>query len=485
MKMILAAILCVGFICRILSLGRRQLWTEELMQAVVVRFSSFGELVSHLREGVILPAPLDFFIQKSFVALLGESNWALRLHAVLLATLSLWFCFRIARQLFGDRVALYSTALLALYPLHYHYSQEARPIALVVLLTLISFDLVLGQVGGRDHGWKGWVVLAIVLALLLYSSLLGMLVLITQLSCLILSGGLRVKSRPAAVSGVEMGDVPDLPAANRGHVAAYVLAALGACVAFIPWLRFVWGSLAIPQASPSLSLLSLLGLIREIGDNSPFVVALLLVGVTAGIRALARHGRRQSLLWLVAWSAISLLGVLLLEIRSAHWYATHYVILAALPLVLIVGYGLSYVGERMTIMDRLPYQMSSPAIAYAVVLLLASGWIAHSHWKNEPVDWKGAAEFLSHAVREGDALSMPKTYSLLEYYAPVLEEFRADDLDPGPGLIGRGQADRRIVVCLSKLYPDPCALLRAGALKDRAWRHVDSLKGFTIYMRDK
>ncbi len=481
MKKFLAATLCAGFLYRILWLGKRQLWTDELIQALVARSSSFREIAPHVREGVALPAPLDFFVQRCFVLLLGESNWALRLHAVILATLSLWFFFRIGKLLFGERVALYSTVLLALYPLHYHYSQEAEPYSLVMLLTLISFDLLLRQLWDQGGGWRGWTLLTLVLILVLYSSLLGILVLVTQFCCLIASAAPATKRGAAVASGPEGENLPDLPPASLKHLAGYASAAFAACIAFIPWLKYIWGSPTIPNPAPSLSWRSLLGMFREFGDNSPFVVVLLLAGVTTGIRALVRHRRRQALYSLVVWAGIPALGILILNIWSPGWYATHYLILAGLPLVLLAGYGLSYVGERMTIQDRLPYQVSSPAIAYAVILLLASAWIAQSHSKGEPVDWKGCAEFLQQAVRPGDALAMPKIHPLLEFYTPSLEEFRVDGLGTDQAYEGR----RQFVACLDGMHPDPCASLRAAASKDRSWRRLQAPRGFTIIARQK
>jgi len=80
---------------------------------------------------------------------------------------------------------------------------------------------------------------------------------------------------------------------------------------------------------------------------------------------------------------------------------------------------------------------------------------------------------------------MPETYELLEYYAPSLEGYRGDDLDPGQGSLALGEIKRRIVVCLNEIHPDPCAAFRAEAQKNPAWSRVESLRGFTIYAREK
>ena len=98
MKKILAVILGVGFLHRLLFLGSRQLWTDELMQARIIKSASVGDILARLREGMDLASPLDFFIQKGMTLLLGDSSWALRLHAVIFGTLSIWILYRIVRR---------------------------------------------------------------------------------------------------------------------------------------------------------------------------------------------------------------------------------------------------------------------------------------------------------------------------------------------------------------------------------------------------
>ena len=106
MKKSLAVILGVGFALRLVCLGTRQLWTEELMQALIVRAPSLKEVLMWLKGGMFFPAPLDYILQKGMITLFGESTWSLRMHAAIFGGLSLWFFFRIGRLLFGTRTAL-------------------------------------------------------------------------------------------------------------------------------------------------------------------------------------------------------------------------------------------------------------------------------------------------------------------------------------------------------------------------------------------
>lgn len=480
MKKILGVILVIGFVHRLLLLGRRQLWTDELMQALIVRAPTAGELLKNLREGQSAPAPLDYFIQKGVVLLLGDSNWALRLHAVIFGTLAIWFFFRIAYLLFDKRVALYSTFLFAFFPLQYHYSQEGRPYSLFLFLTLVSYDLLLRRIYGKGGRWTQWLLLCAGMVLLLYQSFLGLLVLGSQLLGLVVT----VYYRPArATPGVSGGDTgSEIPCTQWSQVLVYAVVALVAVIAFLPWIQFAWSKPLLAKPSEIMNPKLALRLIKELGDNSYPVAVLILGGAIAGIRALVRHGRQRTLLWLLTWLVPSIPALLAIECWSGYFFAVRQVLHVTPALVLLAGYGLSYVGERLTILQELPYQLSAPAMVYAALLCLLSIGIAAVHSTKEPVDWRGTAQFLIQTARPGDAISIPVVSPLLEYYAPRLGAFQVSDLDPGPGSLARGEFKRRIVVCYAGLNPDPCQGFRAPALADSAWIKR-TFPGFRVFIR--
>jgi len=484
MKKYIAIILGIGFLHRLLLLGARQLWTDELMQARIVKFSSLSEMLKGLREGMDLAAPLDFLVQKGTAFILGESAWALRFHAVIFGTLSIWIFYRIACFLFGRRVAAYSATLFTFFPLAYHYSQEARPYALLLFLSLVSYDLLLRQVFQANRTWRGWLWLGGVLTLLLYTSCLGFLIIVTQGVSLVLA--VAWKMGPAGPPPVGEGEtpVPERSAVRWSQVAAYGAAALAAALLFYPWMRFVWVRPLVAPSSEIADPKLILRLIKELGDNSYPVAGLLLIGMATGIRAMFRHGRSRLLQWLLIWFLLPIPVLLLTEIWAGYFFAIRHILNATPPILLIAGYGLSYVGERLTILPHLPYQLSSPALGFAGLLLLASVWIGQSHARSEPADWYGTAAFLSNTLRQGDVVTMPQVYALLEYYNPGLESFRVADLDPGPGMLASGDVRRRIVACYDKMWPDPCTGFRAAALKDPAWRERQ-FPGFILFLRVK
>jgi hypothetical protein len=267
-------------------------------------------------------------------------------------------------------------------------------------------------------------------------------------------------------------------------VILYVLATVTAVALFVPWVQYGWSKPLVAGASELWDPKLTLRVIKELGDNSYPVAGLTLLGVITGIRALLRHGRRQSLLWLVTWCAIPLPLVLVLEHWAGYYFAIHHILHATPALILFAGYGLSYVGERLTILDRIPYQLSAPALAYVGLMIIASVWIAQSHWRREPVDWRGTAAQLQEMALPGDAYAMPKVYPLLEYHAPLLADYRTNDLDPSLGTLADDGIKRRVVVCYDGMNPDPCAGFRLEAMQDEAWSQ-QQISRFTVFVRER
>jgi hypothetical protein len=479
MKKILGAILALGLVYRVLFLGQRQLWTDELIQALIIRAASAGDLLLQLRDGAYLAAPLDLLVQRGFAVLLGEAPWALRLHAALFGVLSVWLFYRIAVLLFEERVALYSTTLFACYPLHHHYSQEAGPFALLTFLSLIGYELMFRISRGGPETRGRWMLLCGVYILLLYTSPFGTAIIASQGVALVVTILRTDKRQDHPFAGAREG----LPAPRKRDLGLYGVITSIAIAAYSPWLWFAWRRPLLASVSEVADPKLLLRLVKELGDNSYVVSALLVLGLVTGIIALRRHGRNRSLAWLLAWPGSSVAAVLAFDVWAGYSFSIRHILPATPPLILIAGYGVAHVGERLTILDHFPYRLSSPAILYALGFAAVSFIIAENHWRKEPADWKGAAEFLRSTVGPGDALSAPVVYPLLEYHVPALASHRVADLDPGAAVPTSGEAKRRVVACYNGMKPDPCALFRPGATKSHDWRRRE-LPGFTIFMRD-
>jgi mannosyltransferase len=480
MKRPITIILAAGCLHRLLFLGARQLWIDELMQARVSQAPAIGEMLRRVRDEMDLASPLDFLIQRGISSLLGDSVWALRLHALVFGTLSIWIAYRIAKCLFGERVALYTAVLFAFYPLAYHYSLEARPYSLLLFLSLLSYDLLLHQVYSQSRHGRGWIAIAVVSALLLYTSFLGGLILMAQCASLAL---LAMRKLPEAKVRVD-GSAGASHVVGKVCVAAYGVAVLVALALFYPWGRLTWNR---PQLSPSSEILNLkfpLALIKGLGDNSYPVAALLLIGAGIGIAALWRHRRPAPLIWLLLWWFIPIPALLCIEIYAGYFFSARHLLHVTPPLLLLAGYGISHLSQNLRMLAEMPRRWSIPAWAYAAAFICATAWLGQLRARYEPADWRGTAAFLEATARRGDAIAMPGVHALLEYYDPGLRQYHLEDLDPGPGVLTSDAVKRRIVVCYELPQSAPCGAFKGAVLNDPAWKQ-QPFKGFAVFIREK
>ncbi len=475
MRKTLGAILAAGFVYRLVFLGGGQLCTDELLQAIAVRGDSTHAVLVRLRASSILSTPLNVAVQKLLTSVFGESAWALRLPSVIFATLALWVIFRIASRMFHDRVALYSAALLALIPLNYHWSQQGQAHALYFLLSLTSYDLLLSISSGRESGVRGWVKLTGVLTLLFYSNYLALSIVISHILCLLFAPVLT-KGASAGAGASTVGERSS--AGKRRLVAVYLACTCAAFVLFLPWARISWPAWTSAPWPHMPTLRILAGLLQGFGDNSYAATVLLLAASCTGVAALRLHGRRHELRWIFIWLCSLTPAVFLTDLLAKSGVsAVHFQPVLA-PLILLAGYGLSYTGERLTILRELPLQLSAPAIAYMGLTAGLSVYIAQSHWRRVEVDWEGAARYAREVLRAGDELTAPIGVSFLDYYVPV-GEYKKGHLNSAQ----TGERDvRRLVVCVEGLRPDPYRPFKAAIAGDRSWERLE-LPGLTLFLR--
>jgi uncharacterized membrane protein len=176
---------------RFFSLGGKQLWLDEIIQAI---HSAPQLSLREVLRGVMDDrgaAPLDYIVQHYLTRIMPPSEFTLRLQAAVFGTLTIALLYWLVRLLLGRRVAIVASVLYAVYPLHHHYSQEGRPYALFTLLTVCSY-LCFWKVltAGRR---RDWIAYGAVTTVMLYSHYYGVFVVFSQgaFSCLLLSGRLR------------------------------------------------------------------------------------------------------------------------------------------------------------------------------------------------------------------------------------------------------------------------------------------------------
>jgi hypothetical protein len=145
--------------------------------------------------------PLYYSILHYWIGWFGIDTASVRGLSVIFSSLTAGFIFFFARKHLNLITAFVATALFTFSNLNFHFAQEVRGYALLVMLCTLSFFLLIAYLNTKK--WKLLIPLAIVNALLLYTHYTAVIALIAQVVGLILLYGNRFKLLwPYAVAGV-------------------------------------------------------------------------------------------------------------------------------------------------------------------------------------------------------------------------------------------------------------------------------------------
>ncbi len=173
--LLLLAILCLGLFLRVYNLGGESLWYDEVISVGLAHMTP-AEIIADRAHNV--HPPFYFLVLRGWVALFGDSEFAVRLLSVVFGCFAILMIYKVGRLLFDKEVGMRASLLLAVSAFHIQYSQEARAYSLLVLLTLASFYCFLKLLKEKNN----WLSMGYVLssALLAYTHYYGLFVLVAQ-----------------------------------------------------------------------------------------------------------------------------------------------------------------------------------------------------------------------------------------------------------------------------------------------------------------
>src|SRR2546423_6478133 len=179
----------------------RSLWLDESHTAELYAQLPSGVDVMSTVAGRINQAPL-FFLFTWLLGHIGEDEVILRLPSAVFGTLCVVAVFVLARRLFGVRVALFAALLLTFLPFAVWLSQEARPYALLMLMT--TLQMYYAYRATTEGRWPFWIGLAAATALNLYTHYFAFVVtgaMALYVGAFILRDALRSAHARAIVAG--------------------------------------------------------------------------------------------------------------------------------------------------------------------------------------------------------------------------------------------------------------------------------------------
>ena len=264
----LCGAVAVGATLRLYKLGAYGLWRDEA-EAVFTAAAAWPLGITEVLRGDV-HAPLYFHLLHFWVALLGRSEFAVRLLSALCGIVTLPLLYAAGRELFGQVrgrwVGLLAAWIGAILPLHVITSRTARMYGLLPLVALLA---LLAHHGALHRGRRwAWAAYALAAAATLYTHYWGAL----WIAALGLAGLVQLlwDKRP------------------RRDWLAWAAAQIATILLFLPWLPILLGQLRIqesvmgpwlPQQSLVANLLRLFNELTALAwpRNLPYLWMLLLV----------------------------------------------------------------------------------------------------------------------------------------------------------------------------------------------------------------
>lgn len=152
-----ALLILLGALLRVRQyLTGRSLWADEAMLALNIVNRNFAGMFQPLDydQG----APIGFLlVEKFFNALLGKSEYALRLFPLLIGLVSLWLFYLLVKRITNGAGLLTALALFAFNPRLIYYSSEVKQyildVAVTILLLVIAAPVFNISPRKRDFAW--------------------------------------------------------------------------------------------------------------------------------------------------------------------------------------------------------------------------------------------------------------------------------------------------------------------------------------------
>jgi hypothetical protein len=408
------ALTVLGAILRLHDLGAASLWKDEIHQASAVR-APIGVFMDQLDE-VENDMPLDYIAQHLVLCVAPETDFWVRFHAALFGILTIPAAFLLLRALVGPTVGLVATTLLAVSPFHLHYSQEGRPYALLLLLTVVSTWALWRLMRTERRLWL-WGILYFITAIAsVWAHLAATLVIASQQLWVVTSAAVTLQRE----------EVTKRSTLTRAGLSLGVAAV--AALSIVPVMRRVTGGSIGDAGIPFtpidgdlfLTYLNGFSFARDeyIQWFPAWLIAapLIVLGLGWGFR------RRAAATWLLVCVGIGL-PVLMVGLcwRREHWFSLRYVFPALVPVLGLAALGAVAAVEGLTRLAAPEPRMRLGVVAGTLgTLCLALALAAGAFLWNHPAvkrDWRGAADWVAtHIGLEETLLISDSDWRRITFY---------------------------------------------------------------------
>lgn len=383
-----------GAALRFATLSSQSFWLDEAIAIHSARLDLGGlfHSVAHT-EG---SPPLYFMLLDGWMRVFGRSEAGIRSLSALFGTATILLAYVIGRRLAAERVGLALAALVAFNPVLVWFSQEARPYALLVLLSGASF-LFFAMALQRPTGkvLAGW---AAASAGAFTTHYFAGLLILPELAWL----AYRVRpwrTLAPAVAGFALVPIALIPlVATQGRLQDYA---------------FVKGEPLATRVFAQVPKQLLVGYDAP-AETLVVIVSAIATAIGLWLAATASRGRERRAAFVGAVTGLSGLAIsLVMALFGADYYLTRYVLAAWLPIALVPAVGLS-----------------TRRVGLVVAALLCALWVfvvisVNTRPELQRDDWRGIARAIGVPDPHGRAIVVsPLNGSIpLRLYLPRARPF--------------------------------------------------------------
>lgn len=398
------AIFAIGAGLRVFRLDYQSFWNDELLTLKNIGVS-FVQLITQPRDPNIMP--LFYFFIHPLKGLENQEFW-LRLVPMVFGCITIILVFFVGRNLLGKRVGLFGAFLIAISPFHIWYSQEARPYALLIMISLLSV-LLLQHLMKNDSRLLPKIVFVFVTAALFYSHPVGIAVIGFEATYLLLNERKRWKEWLLVFGCVGLLLFPGLyrmliispDASANTH---YVFNPFA--IAYTGWAFGTGYSLG-----PNMVELHMPGRSDILFSYLPLIAPVMIIYFTLFALGIVQlHKKGSAVLWFTTfWLIFPVAFAVLGSIYSVHPFNVRYAILAFPAFILVIASGIYGLNKGW---------LRSLALLFLCVI---SFWSLKGYFFNEEYhreNNRAAGEFLTEHANEGDLILGTAAYTIknLKYY---------------------------------------------------------------------
>jgi hypothetical protein len=428
----LATILLVAAGLRFWGLTAKSLWYDEVITMHVARTKDPAALLDLIVRIEGTRAPLHFLVLQGWLKVFGTSDLSARSLSALLGVAGVAVVYLVGRSAYDARTGQWAAWLSAVCPPLVYYAQEARMYTLLVLLTGLSWLVLLSFRHAAGAG--RCVVYALLLLALPYTQPLGLFMIAAH-------GLAYLIARPALLLSFPR----------------WSMIQVGVMLGIAPWMRHYLDH-GTDYPMPYYKIRYLLAAPTEwIGGNSlvlPICLAIVAVGLVTIVRGPDGDRRRLRVdrpvegLILIVWAVVppvliyaySFVGVPIFGPSRYHLYS-------APAYLVLVGHGLA----------RLPPLLRWPMAGAGLVLSMS---LLQTYAPTIKADWRGLAAWLERhhpqaapgaiavVVHPSDPRFLREQPEAARYY--LSPRFRVIAAGSNPEV---GQSVTYEVYCLSQPHP--------------------------------